>query len=119
MNVEHIIKTIRSYRLRFATETQLQEDLAKAFAAENIEVQRELILDQSNRIDLYIPSLKLGIECKIAGSPTAVLDQLIRYCKFAEIESLLLVTTRPQHRIPTPTLRGKPCQTVWVGGSSL
>ena len=119
MNIDHIIRTIRCYRLRFSTETQLQEDLAQAFAAENIEVQRELILDNSNRIDFYIPSLKLGIECKIAGSPTAVLDQLIRYCKFPEIESLLLVTTRPQHRIPTPTLRGKPCQTVWVGGSSL
>lgn len=96
--------------LHFGTEAQLQADVATALNGTGCLREHPL---GTGRIDFLLDGI--GIECKVDGSPSSVLRQLIRYADFEEVRGLLLVTSRATHRFSEQELRGKPFRVVWVG----
>lgn len=61
-------------------------------------VESQKTFTKRDRIDLFVPTIGLGIECKIAGSYTRVASQLLRYADHEEVKALLLVTSQASHR---------------------
>lgn len=99
---------------RFGIERDLQDDLEEVLQHYRLEFSREHHLDPRSVIDFRIG--RIGVECKVAGSPQEVLRQCRRYLKFDELDGLLLVTSRAQHRWGISDLGGKPFGVVWVAG---
>jgi hypothetical protein len=115
----YLIPIIRSHRLRFGTEAQLQEDVATMLTGIGMHFVRELRLSESDRIDFYLPDHCAGIECKVDGGPTPVASQLLRYAQHDDVKTLLLITSRRSHVLSVDQLSGTPVHCVWIGGSSL
>lgn len=109
-----VAAAIGSYRFTYRAEDQLQEGLAAAFAAAGLPVQREVWLSPSERIDFLVG--RVGVEVKVAGSPSVVLSQLQRYATHERIGGLVLVTTRARHRALPAVVGGLPLRIVHLGG---
>ena len=110
-----ICETIAEHNFNYAHEAQLQEGLALALTGAGFGVYREVRLGDRDRIDLLIG--RVGIEVKVAGQATRVLEQLARYAEHDRIGALILVTNRFRHD-PPGMLNGKPVEvvTLLVGG---
>lgn len=118
MTAEELAVLIRSTRLRFGTESDLQDDLEKMLTAAGVVFIRECRLTKRHTIDFWIEG-GIGVECKVDGSVSEIAPQLMNYAESPKVETLLLVTSRARHRFQTNELRGKPFGVVWVGASSL
>jgi hypothetical protein len=102
---------LSQYRFASASEAMLQQAVSVALSEAGLAFERERSLSHRDRIDFYCDG-KVGIECKIDGSVTEVIRQLLRYAESEEIEGLVLVTSRAKHRRMPPTLGGKPVHVV-------
>lgn len=98
---------LRGRRYVFASEDELQEQLAAVLDAAGVPVTREVWLSPRDRIDLLAGDV--GIEVKVKGKRTP-LEQLARYAESSWVAGLLLVTTRAA-RLPEQ-LHGKPVAVV-------
>lgn len=113
---------ILSERMTWTTENDLQRALDARLAAEAVKghpihsYAREVRVDEHNRIDFVVAIVNavggdntiVAVELKVAGSAKDVHRQLERYAGLAEIDEVLLVTTKASHhRMPTRML-GKP-----------
>lgn len=116
MSASAIAEALRRYRFTYCNEDQLQEGIAAALVEEGFEVEREVRLPGLGRIDLLVG--RVGIEVKVAGTPIEVASQVARYAFCEEIDGLVLVTSRPRHRIPA-IANGKPVETVQLAGGAL
>lgn len=105
--LNELIKLLSETQFRCDSEERLQVDIERLLILERIEHQREFRLNKRDRIDFYFESIKLGLECKIKGSLTPVMAQLLRYAEDERIETLLLVTTRAAIADMPDTLGGK------------
>ena len=114
--IDDIADHLREFRIRFGTEAVMQSDVALALCNRAAAEHR---LSDRDRIDFYLPTLRIGVECKVAGGPTDVLSQLLRYAASPEIDGLILVTRRRSHCFTERALGGKPLRIVYVGGSQL
>jgi len=103
--------------MTFTTEDDLQQALADRLWAEALlgnpitGYSREVRLDEHNRIDFLVElngTTKVGVEVKIAGSLASVRRQLERYAALADVDELLLVTTKAQHHHISPRIGDKP-----------
>jgi len=102
-----LIDAIQRAPLGYATEAQLQEQLAAALTAAGHDVIREVVLsDGSSRIDLTVG--RIGLEVKVKGSLPDVRRQLSRYARTGDIDELILVTTRSAHHAIPGSLAGVP-----------
>lgn len=110
-----LAKHLGAYRFRFGSEKDLQDDVQTALAEGSVRFNREVPL-AGDRID-FLCNNGIGIECKIAGGPTAVLEQLLRYAACPEVKSLILLTSRHTHRFQAAEVGGKPLFVVWVAGN--
>ena len=115
MDNSDIIDALRHYSYAFTTEATLHEGVAMVLTEHEIPYEREKQLSARGRIEFYLPGTKLGIECKIDGSETAVMRQLLRYTESDLIDELVLLTTRNKHRRIPAELGGKPVHLVYVG----
>lgn len=97
----------------FTTEAELQAGLAERLTQAGYEVSREVVLSKGERIDLLVGDV--GIEVKINGSLEALMRQLQRYAKFDEVQSMLVVTTKPKHTNLPLEVDGKKVDVVVVG----
>jgi alkanesulfonate monooxygenase SsuD/methylene tetrahydromethanopterin reductase-like flavin-dependent oxidoreductase (luciferase family) len=93
-----VAEALRAYRFRFADEGRLQDAIEGALRASGFTLEREVRLDPANRIDFMVG--RVGIEVKVAGSPSAVLRQLTRYAQSGQVDGLILVTNRARHAQP-------------------
>lgn len=118
-DLTQLCSLLRSRRLRFGTEADMQADIEQLLTDEQIAFERERQLGVRGRIEFYLPESRVGIECKVMGSVGAVAEQLLRYAVSDEIGALLLVTKRRQHRDLDGELWGKPLRVIWIGGSGL
>lgn len=116
MSAAAIADALRSRRLRYGSERQLQDDVERVLAEIGIDFQREHRIG-GDPIDFYRNGV--GIECKVQGGPSAVLEQLIRYADDPAVTALILVTSRRTHRFGETALLGKPLLIVWVAANSL
>lgn len=106
VDLEPLISAIVAHRFRYVSEAELQEGLAQVLAASGFGFSREHALSRADRIDFLVGTV--GLEVKIDGGLSEVTRQVHRYLKYAELEGLVLVTTRAMHqRLPT-TILGKP-----------
>jgi len=119
MNVIEIVKALRQYRIRFGTEAFMHADVARVLnQLDQLHVCEEP-LSAADRIDFYLPDTHCGIECKVAGGPSEVLAQLLRYANSPSIEHLILVTSRRTHQFEQTTLAGKPFAVVYCGAGGI
>lgn len=105
----------------FVSESELQEGLHQALlAAFGPAVKREYRLGEHDRPDFMVGNV--AIEVKTKGSVTEVSRQLMRYAAHAEVNRVVLVTTRSIHRQVEGMLRGvapKPVFVVILTGGAL
>lgn len=116
--MQELVELLKSSRLRYGTERQLQDDVERLLASAGAAFTREAHLTStSERID-FLSADGVGIECKIAGGPSAILSQLIRYADDPKVTAIILVTSRRTHRFNVTELRGKPLAIVWVAANA-
>jgi hypothetical protein len=113
--LDQVLAAIRGHRFNYTNEDELQEGIAAAIATTGLDVDREVILSERDRIDLMVGTI--GIEVKVAGSSAGVLEQLQRYAQHHEIEQLVLVTNKWQ-RLPAEA-GGKPLTTISLATAGL
>lgn len=115
LTIAAVAKLLNGYRLRFSNEALLQADVAKVLKLAEVEFHAEWSFSKSDRVDFWIPSIGLAMECKVDGGPSPVFSQLLRYAGHECVNAVLLVTSRQAHRLPVESLNNKPFQVVWVG----
>lgn len=108
MNPLELANRMSEYGFAAATESVLHDAVQEFFRQNAIEFVPEHSLSARERIDFYVPDGKIGVECKVDGSTTEVMRQLLRYTESPAIDGLTLVTSRNKHRGIPPTLGGKP-----------
>lgn len=113
MTSEAVIELIDNYRFTYRTETEFQDTIAMLFSTQGWEFDREVRLNDRDRIDFLIGTT--GVEVKVKGSWVATYRQLQRYAVSDRIEELVLVTTRLQHVRMVAEIGGKPLTVRWVG----
>lgn len=113
MSTSDLVDLLLSHTLRFGSERQLQDDVESILSAAGIVFEREHPL-AGDRIDFLVG--RIGVECKVAGGGSAVLEQLLRYAARPELDSMILVTSRHTHRFQVRELNAKPFHVVWVAG---
>lgn len=112
-------RSLAAYAYRFGTEEQLQDDVETALVQERVAYVREHEIAPGNRIDFYLPNLRVGIECKVDFSHAQVAQQLIRYAQSPLVAALVLVSRKRGHALSRDSLGGKPFRFVWCGAGQL
>lgn len=112
-----VAELLRAHAFTCGNEAELQQAIGAVLTGAGIEHRREVRLTERDRIDFLVGGV--GLEVKVDGSLSAVTRQLHRYAQRPEVGSLLLVTTRPQHRAAPRELCGKPVRVVLVHGGLL
>lgn len=113
INLARLRRAILQTSLRFGVEQDMQDDLEEVLRQHGIGYEREFRLG-NGEIDFRVG--RIGVECKVVGSPAEVLRQCRRYAGFDEIDALLLVTCKPKHRWDIEELGGKPFAVAWIAG---
>ena len=117
MTALEITGLLRRHRIPFGTEQDMQDAVQAILNRNHVQHAREVLLSAKDRIDFLSDGSHVGIECKVSGSRSAVLAQLVRYAEHAQVTALILVTSRHTHRFACDEINGKPLFVVWVGGS--
>lgn len=106
--VGRIASAISRYRLPRSEEAAYQVAVEAVLGTLGIpfEAQRDLGAGYG-RVDVFVPSIALGMELKVKGSLSDVTSQLHRYATCPELRELMLVTGSVRlGKIPS-TLHGK------------
>jgi len=106
---EGITAALQRHPPRAANEAELQAILWDHLQAIDRRTVREHVLTRADRIDFLLG--RVGIEVKVKGSSADVTRQLWRYADSPQIDGLLLVTTKREHRRvigESATFKGKP-----------
>lgn len=112
-----VVATILKCGFRGGAEFDLHNAVAYALTFANIFHVLEYELSKRDRVDFFLPSMGLAIECKVDGGTAEVVRQLDRYASHDVVRALLLVTTRMRHGVQIPsTLRDKTVTTVVLHG---
>lgn len=115
----HIRNVILAYRYIYASEREFQEGVGAALAP--FQVSREHALaglpGLPSRVDFLVAheGIRVAVELKVGGAPKEVLRQIMRYADSTDVDALLLVTSRAQHRYMPSDVRGKPLRIAYVG----
>ena len=127
---QEVASILRSCRIRYGTEKELQDGIEQVFHARGVDHRREEPLGRAGTIDFLVLGRvgetplhrPIGVEVKIKGSPAAVARQLHRYAESPAIGSLILATTVLRHVRGIAIgdeLAGKPFLLVHLSGSVL
>lgn len=114
---EQLKSAIAKYRLTFGSELELQNQIAEILAREGIAFEREFILSPKDRPDFFIAPY--AIEVKVKDSLQKHLHQMRRYNQHPNVSGTILICTKPIEAMMPPTLFGKPCAAICVGGNRL
>lgn len=130
--VDLIAYRLRSVQLPASRELDMQDALAKLFAAEAegttaATVAREVPTidgDKRGRLDfvLTFPPEAIGIECKVDGSFDDLLRQIERYLApsaVPQISGLVVVSSKSRHANLPRHLHDKPIACVWTSRAAL
>jgi hypothetical protein len=99
-------RMLRGCRFHFSNEAGLQAQMELAFQKLGEPYRREHPLGEAGRIDFLVG--RVGIEVKVRGSSADVGWQLLRYAEHSEVDGILLVTARAQHRELPAAMHDKP-----------
>jgi hypothetical protein len=116
VGVDQVLSAIRGHVYRFASEDDLQRGLEAALTKRGLDVEREVRVDDLNRIDLMVG--RVGIEVKVKGGAAEVNRQLCRYAP--HVDHLVLVTIKATHRQHLPDeIDGTPLTVVFIAEGAL
>lgn len=87
-----IARTLRGYRYNFGNEIALQDGIERVFKENGIGYRRECRLGAAGIIDFMVE--RIGLEVKIKGSPSSVGRQVVDYLGSAELDEIVVVTSR-------------------------
>lgn len=117
--IKEIQILLSRYNIGYATEAIMQEHVHELLSS-IVACSREVSLSTRDRIDV-LTECGIGIECKIKGSPSAIVSQLLRYAEHDRIKALILVTSKRTHLATAcfqeKQILGKPLIGVWVCNS--
>lgn len=111
-----IAALIRAHKFSYHDEDALQAGIAAMLAKAGVAARREVRL-KHGRIDLLAG--KVGIETKVAGSPSDTAFQCGRYLADDQLDGLVLVTNRVRHLYIPDSMHGKPLIVVTLVGHGL
>lgn len=95
MNIDYLIEFLSRCRLSLEDEKITQHQLAERFTACELQFEKEFHLDNKNTIDFFFQEAKIGIEIKIGNhSKKQIYKQIVRYCGFESIETIILLTNK-------------------------
>lgn len=104
-----VTRLVESHRFTEPGESALQAAIARLLREAGIPSEREHGLGPGCRVDFFLPAPGLAVEVKVAGSPSGVVRQLLRYAERESVRAIVLVTTRRSMAAKMPrTLLGKP-----------
>lgn len=101
--------------LSLDNEKRLQSEILKSLQGAGFDVEPEVSLNKTDRIDFMIG--EIGIEVKIKGSSVQVLKQVERYCESDRVKIIVLLTSRA-HGFPSE-INGKPVRLIRLCGAWL
>jgi hypothetical protein len=110
--LDAVIESLRGFVP--SDEADLGDQIAGRLAAKGVEFEREVWLNNTDRIDFLVGGV--GLELKLKGPVSAVTRQLMRYAQSERVSSLVLVTTRHGHKSVPRELAKKPVAVAVVGG---
>jgi len=110
-----VARLVGARRYGYNDEVSLHALLAEVLEGAGMTVRREVRLTPRDRIDLLVDTV--GVEVKVANTPVDNLEaQCKRYLRCPEVESLVVVTTRSQHRALPLVILGQHVHVVYLGG---
>lgn len=102
--INHVVVILRQYQFSFASEKDLQSDIAEVLRAESVEFQREYPLSPYGIVDFFIDGV--AFEVKIKGQKKAIYRQCRDYAKHDDVKAVVLLTA---HSMGLPDeMEGKP-----------
>lgn len=116
--LEAVAGVVERVTFRVTREAELQAGIAEALARARYPYQAEARLSDADRVDFLVFG-RVALEAKVDGSRADVLRQCQRYARAAKVASVLLVTTRAQHRGLPEALNGKPLRVVYLPSAIL
>ena len=116
--LDRLLKALPAHRYAYANERQLQDGIERVLTAAAVAFVREARMSRSDRPDFLIAP-GIALEVKVDGSLSLVTRQLFRYAQLVDVHTIVLVTTRMQHRQFPAELDGKPVHVVHLIGSVL
>lgn len=110
-----LVAHLAGFRLARQHERDMQDAIQSVLALGGWQFRREWPLSRGP-IDFYLPDVRIGIEAKVSGSPSAVTKQVLDYADDPQLDAIVLVTTKPSHTMPA-LVRGKRCEVIpaWKG----
>jgi len=119
MTAEELAEKLVFFRFRYKDEKELQAGVAQCLTKLKVPFTPEYPLNEKDRVDFFIKSGGIGIECKTNDSRggaglAAVTRQLWRYAKNDEVKAIVLITTRSKHRDLPKEILGKPLYVVYL-----
>ena len=113
--IQRLTDILKNKPLTLYNEKTLQMEIAMLLQSNQIEHEREVVLEKGSVIDFLIDGV--GIEIKIKGNKSSIFRQCKRYCKNDKINQLILVTNKAMG-LPAE-IEGKPCYILNLGESWL
>jgi len=104
---------LSTHQFAHSDEDELQCAIGEVLVSAGVEFERESRIGARERIDFLASDV--GIEVKIKGSRAAVARQLYGYARSPRIGSLVLATTRAQHRSLAGIILQKAVYVVYLG----
>ncbi len=108
MTLEALATLLSGYKFRPGSEGDLQRGVQRVLVDNRVPFIRELPLNVVDRIDFLLTDDGIGLELKTKGSPSATLEQLLRYTTHERVRALMLLTTKPTLEVRADVLGGKP-----------
>lgn len=81
---------LRSARIPYSTEAEMQEAIESLLTQRGITFQREFVLSKKDRVDFMIGNV--AVECKIKGPAMSVYRQIQRYATYDCVQAIVLFT---------------------------
>ena len=124
MAIDGLVFRFRRSTIPFGTEQAVQDAIEDLLEHEKLNYTREFAIGR-DRVDFLVDfridgnPFRIAIECKVAGGPSAVMEQLLRYAQSPDVDAIILVTSRNTHRFAVPTVNGKLFSVANVAGGRL
>jgi hypothetical protein len=109
--ISMVVHLLTTHRLPLSDEKLLQRAIADVFEAAAIDFEREVRLGPGDIVDFMIGDV--AVEVKIKGARRAIYKQLVRYCGYPAVGSIVLATNVPMG-LPID-ISGKPTAVAALG----
>ena len=108
-------RTLGLYRYRLSSEKHVQDGIAQVLEQHGYRAEREKIAG-ADRFDFYLPTERIVIEVKVDGSLPEALRQAERYCAQADVDAVVIASTKRWRTVAPLEFRGAAVVVVPLAG---